>query len=167
VLLLEAEAEPSSAPRAAVYTGPSVFELQRAGILDDVRAIGLQNSDVCWRKANGEMIAGITRHLEKEDPLRPVTLDQYRLETVILKHLEPYSNAKSLWGHKVTDLEQSEGYVKVTVETLDGQTKHFVSSYVIGADGGKSTIRKLIGVEFEGFTWPWTISIFQITDRNI
>jgi 3-(3-hydroxy-phenyl)propionate hydroxylase len=28
------------------------------------------------------------------------------------------------------------------------------ASYLIGADGGRSTIRKLLPVEFEGFTWP-------------
>src|SRR5579862_1325936 len=100
VLLLEADAVPSSAPRAAVYTGPSVLELQRCGILDDVRALGLQNGDVCWRKANGEIIAGLQRKVEDAHPLNPVTLDQFRLETVILKHLEAYPNAKILWGHK-------------------------------------------------------------------
>jgi 3-(3-hydroxy-phenyl)propionate hydroxylase len=28
------------------------------------------------------------------------------------------------------------------------------ASWLIGADGGRSTIRKLLGVEFGGFTWP-------------
>jgi 2-polyprenyl-6-methoxyphenol hydroxylase-like FAD-dependent oxidoreductase len=77
-VLLEADAVPSSAPRVAVYTGPSVYELQRAGILDDVRALGLQNSDVCWRKANGEIIAGLDRHFVPSHPLNPVTLNQFR-----------------------------------------------------------------------------------------
>ena len=159
VLLLEADAVPSSAPRAAVYTGPSVFELQRAGILDDVRALGLQNSDVCWRKANGEIIAGLDRHFVPSHPLNPVTLDQFRLETVILKHLENYPNAKILWGHKVVALEQDDKSVKITAETLEGAKKEFTAEYLIGADGGKSTIRKLIDVKFEGFTWPFTIGM--------
>ena len=166
VLLLEADAVPSSAPRAAVYTGPSVLELQRAGILDDVRALGLQQGDVCWRKVNGEIIAGLDRK-KSDDPLNPVTLDQFRLETVILKHMEPYSNAKILWGHKVTALEQDKNGVTITAETLEGKTKKFTSEYVIGADGGRSTIRKLIDVKFEGFTWPWTISTFSLSFSNL
>lgn len=161
VLLLEALEAPSSAPRAAVYTGPSVYELQRAGILDDVRALGLQNGDVCWRKANGEMIAGIERRMEATNPLNPVTLDQFRLETVILKHLKDYPNAECLWGHKVVALEQSEHSVTVTVETLEGETKHVSGEYLIGADGGKSTVRHLIGTKFEGFTFPQTISLMK------
>jgi 2-polyprenyl-6-methoxyphenol hydroxylase-like FAD-dependent oxidoreductase len=152
------EDEPSSAPRAAVYTGPSVLELRRAGILEDVRKMGLTNGDVCWRKVDGEVIAGIQRSLTPGNPLNPVTLDQYRLETVILKHLEAYPNAKCLWGHKVTALDQDEHSVKITTETKEG-TKVLTGEYAIGADGGKSTIRKLIDVEFEGFTWPFTIGI--------
>lgn len=157
VLLLEADAVPSSAPRAAVYTGPSVFELQRAGILDDVRALGLQNSDLCWRKVNGEIIAGLTRNFMPAHPLNPVTLDQYRLELVILKHLEAYPNAKILWGHKVTALEEDDKNATVTAETSEGETKKFTAEYVVGADGARSTVRKLINVKFEGFTWPFTI----------
>jgi 2-polyprenyl-6-methoxyphenol hydroxylase-like FAD-dependent oxidoreductase len=158
VLLLEADPVPSSAPRAAVYTGPSVYEIQRAGILDDVRALGLQNSDVCWRKVNGEIIAGLDRHFTPSHPLNPVTLDQFRLETVILKHLEAFPHAKILWGHKVVGLEQAPKFVKITAEN-SGEIKTFTGSYVVGADGGKSTVRKLIGVKFEGMTWPYTISI--------
>ena len=32
--------------------------------------------------------------------------------------------------------------------------RSFVADYVIGADGGRSTVRKLLGIEFEGYTWP-------------
>jgi 2-polyprenyl-6-methoxyphenol hydroxylase-like FAD-dependent oxidoreductase len=160
VLLFESDDVPNAAPRAAVYTGPSVLELQRAGILEDVRDIGLQNSDVCWRKVDGEIIAGLDREFVHEHPLNPVTLDQFRLETVILKHLEKYPNARVAWGHKVTTLEQSEDSVTVTAETKEG-SKKYTASYVIGADGGKSTVRKLIDVKFEGFTWPFTIGTFD------
>jgi 2-polyprenyl-6-methoxyphenol hydroxylase-like FAD-dependent oxidoreductase len=75
---------------------------------------------------------------------------------VILKHLERYPNAKVLWNHKVVGLEDSTESAAVTCETEEGNKK-YTSSYVIGADGGKSTVRKLIDVEFEGFTWPFTI----------
>jgi 2-polyprenyl-6-methoxyphenol hydroxylase-like FAD-dependent oxidoreductase len=159
VLLIEALVQPSDAPRAAVYTGPSVLELQRAGILDDVRKLGLQNGDVCWRKANGEIIAGIHRALSPDDPLNPVTLDQFRLETVILEHLEKYPNAKCLWGHNVVGLDNGEKEVTVHCETSSGEKKSFTAEYVVGADGGKSTVRKLINVKFEGFTWPFTVGI--------
>jgi 3-(3-hydroxy-phenyl)propionate hydroxylase len=52
-------------------------------------------------------------------------------------------------GVKVTGLSQDAG--SVTVETEQGPLR---ADYVIGCDGGRSAVRKSLGIEFEGFTWP-------------
>jgi 3-(3-hydroxy-phenyl)propionate hydroxylase len=39
----------------------------------------------------------------------------------------------------------------VTMHTDAGELR---ADYVIGCDGGRSTVRKALGIEFEGFTWP-------------
>jgi 3-(3-hydroxy-phenyl)propionate hydroxylase len=36
----------------------------------------------------------------------------------------------------------------------DGGTERIAGSYVIGCDGGRSVVRKLAGISFEGFTYP-------------
>ena len=41
----------------------------------------------------------------------------------------------------------------VTAEGPQGN-ETFRGDYVIGADGGRSTIRKALDIDFEGFTWP-------------
>jgi len=38
-----------------------------------------------------------------------------------------------------------------SAETVQGPVR---ADYVIGCDGGRSTVRKSLGIEFEGFTWP-------------
>ncbi len=40
-----------------------------------------------------------------------------------------------------------------TVQT-DGGTETLRFDYLVGCDGGRSTVRKLADIEFEGFTWP-------------
>jgi 3-(3-hydroxy-phenyl)propionate hydroxylase len=59
------------------------------------------------------------------------------------------ANAEVFLGMSVVGLEQDEKQVTVTA----GE-RRFVADYVIGADGGRSTVRKLLGIEFEGYTWP-------------
>ena len=62
-------------------------------------------------------------------------------------------NATFLFKHTVTGLEQSASGVKVFAETPDGP-RSFEADYLIGADGGKSAVRKSAGIEFQGFTCP-------------
>src|SRR5262249_40585775 len=42
---------------------------------------------------------------------------------------------------------------EVTVETAKGK-RGVAGSYLIGADGGRSTVRKALGIAFEGYTHP-------------
>src|SRR5262249_57552575 len=36
----------------------------------------------------------------------------------------------------------------------NGRTERRTGRYLIGADGASSVVRRALGVEFEGFTWP-------------
>jgi 3-(3-hydroxy-phenyl)propionate hydroxylase len=57
------------------------------------------------------------------------------------------------FGHRITGLEHKAHSVLVKFES-EGIPGKLEASWLIGADGGRSTIRKLLPVEFEGFTWP-------------
>lgn len=54
-----------------------------------------------------------------------------------------------LRGHTVTGIAQDDAGVRVTVETAGGRHER-EAAYVVGCDGGRSTIRKLAGFEFPG-----------------
>jgi 3-(3-hydroxy-phenyl)propionate hydroxylase len=55
---------------------------------------------------------------------------------------------------KVIGCNQRHDAVEVVVETADGRQEVHKALYLVGADGARSTIRKAIEVEFEGFTYP-------------
>ena len=50
-------------------------------------------------------------------------------------------------------MTQAEGSVAVEVRGSEGIKTH-AGSYLIGADGGRSGVRKRCDIPFEGFTWP-------------
>jgi 3-(3-hydroxy-phenyl)propionate hydroxylase len=54
---------------------------------------------------------------------------------------------------EVLDCTQCEDAVEVEVRTGDGKHERINGRYLIGADGARSTVRRRIGVEFEGFTY--------------
>jgi 3-(3-hydroxy-phenyl)propionate hydroxylase len=80
-------------------------------------------------------------------------LEQHRLTPIQLDILRQEPAAEVHFRHRITGLEHQERSVVVKFES-DGIPGKLEASWVIGADGGRSTIRKLLPVEFEGFTWP-------------
>lgn len=156
VTLVEALPQIESSPRAMAYQPISVKELDRAGVLEDARKIGGRGQKVCWRKSStGEVIAAIERNTTPEHPYENLVIGQHELAAIILRHLQQFDEAKVLWNHRVVAVEQPEAKeVVVTTEDATGAETTLRSSYLVGADGGRSSVRKMAGVTFDGFTWP-------------
>ncbi|CRZ15822.1 FAD-dependent monooxygenase [Mycolicibacterium neworleansense] len=55
------------------------------------------------------------------------------------------------WGHELTDFEQVPDGVVLTVSSAEGGYQ-LPATYLVGADGGRSPVRKKAGIEFPGLT---------------
>jgi 2-polyprenyl-6-methoxyphenol hydroxylase-like FAD-dependent oxidoreductase len=55
------------------------------------------------------------------------------------------------WGHELVDVESRSDGVKVSVSTPD-EAYALDARYLVGADGGRSTVRKMAGIDFPGHT---------------
>lgn len=73
---------------------------------------------------------------------------QPALERLLIEHATGLG-ATILRAHEVTALQQDDTVVQLTVTTPNGE-RRFTASYVVGCDGGRSSIRKLAGFEFPG-----------------
>lgn len=141
-------------PRATHYAPPAVYELHRAGILDEVRSRGFDPGRVMWRKLDGTPIAGIDGRLLKNDYDRMVCLPLNQLCEILLEKLSQEPKAVVSWGCKVTSIGQDEETAWVEIESLEG-SRRMTASYIVGCDGANSQIRRsLFGDwEFPGKTW--------------
>ncbi|KAL1979734.1 hypothetical protein VTN96DRAFT_5256 [Rasamsonia emersonii] len=144
VELLEATDKLDDQPRAAHYASPAVYELRRAGVIDDVIEKGFKPSTFCWRKADGSIIAKMRFDVLPEDhPERMVVLPLDRLGKLLYSHLQRYPLATVKWGHRVVDIGQDNTKAWVHVQTASGPVK-IEGDYVVGADGANSQIRKCL-----------------------
>lgn len=57
------------------------------------------------------------------------------------------------WGHGLTDLVPRPDGIGLGIESPEGDYR-FGTTYLVGADGGRSTVRKLMGIGFPGITSP-------------
>lgn len=141
-------------PRAVAYGPAAVIELERAGIAQECRDAGMEPSDyeftLRWITLDNKLIAVLPLRLMEGYP--PVLCGQHQVAAIILRHLKDYPNVKVLWCHKVVGLEQDADTVVATCETSEGEVK-IAGEYLVGADGARSTVRKLIGCTFDGFTY--------------
>ncbi|GAA4610608.1 FAD-dependent oxidoreductase [Actinoallomurus liliacearum] len=85
-------------------------------------------------------------------PYAPVWLSQPRFEAILRDRLTDLGGTVE-WGAAVTGLRQDDDGVTVEVRTAAG-TGEIRARYVVGCDGGRSTVRQEIGVALEGTSYP-------------
>ncbi|TDD22187.1 rifampin monooxygenase [Kribbella turkmenica] len=141
VLVLERQAEPTKEVRALGLHARSVEVIDQRGLLDRFLALGRQFPV-------GNHFAGIV----KPQPVRlgtdyPFTLGiQQPIVERLLTERATELGAEIRRGREVVGLSQDDD--GVTAELADGTRER--SRFLVGCDGGRSTVRKLLGIGFPG-----------------
>lgn len=81
-----------------------------------------------------------------------VNLQQYYVEGYLLERAQRLPTLKLRWKNKVVGVSQNGTRVELTIETPAGQYR-LDCDYLIAADGSRSTVRKLCGLESRGRTF--------------
>jgi 2,4-dichlorophenol 6-monooxygenase len=161
-LLVERHGDTSVLPKAHYLNQRTMEILRQHGVADAILEVGApieKFGKVRWvtslggdgpldRKEIHEVDAfggGATLEVyAKDSPVLSSNYPQIRLEKLLRAQAEKRAPGKVLYGHEVTDWEQTDS--GVTVSVLDGRTQetHTVrAKYVIAADGGKTVGPKL------------------------
>src|SRR3954447_4133679 len=156
VRLFDENSEPQADPRAATTHPATLDLLDDDGLAADMARVGLVAPIFqFWDRPKQELVAEFDHALLRDDTRHPfvVQCEQFKTAKLILQRLEGLANVEVLFDHAVTDITQRDGDVTVEVRGPDGTQRH-TGAYLIGADGGRSTVRKQADIAFEGFTWP-------------
>ncbi|KAH7147326.1 hypothetical protein DER46DRAFT_665776 [Fusarium sp. MPI-SDFR-AT-0072] len=158
VTVIEADEGVSRSPRAAVQLPSVTLEFGKAGILQDVLDHGYRSDEgYSWRDGNDttKILADFTPPPVNNPNLTAIFIGQDVLSQIFLKHLINTGNGEVIYNHAFTRAEDHGDSITVHVRrTLDDQELIFNCRYLIGADGGKSSVRKSLGLSLEGYTWP-------------
>lgn len=143
-------------PRAAT-THPATLEVLSAvdDFVEDMSGAGLVAPIFqFWDRPSGRLIAEFDHALLTDETNFPYVIqcEQFKTSKLLLDRLRRLPNVEVLFEHEVLSVDQTAEGVSVSVKGPDGVHSHN-ASYVIGADGGRSIVRKQCGIPFEGFTW--------------
>jgi 3-(3-hydroxy-phenyl)propionate hydroxylase len=107
-------------------------------------------------RVTGELVAEFDISLLKGEVPYPyvVQWEQYKLVHAALPYIKASSIGEVRFSTKLIDLAQTDDHIAATVTNTGGETEKFFGKYLVGTDGGSSTVRRLADIAFVGFTWP-------------
>jgi 3-(3-hydroxy-phenyl)propionate hydroxylase len=86
-------------------------------------------------------------------------LEQHRLTPILFHKLHAYRHASVRFSTQFISATQDAS--GVTALTSAGPVK---TPWLIACDGGRSLVRKNLGIDFEGFTWPERFIVISTTE---
>jgi 3-(3-hydroxy-phenyl)propionate hydroxylase len=92
-------------------------------------------------------IADVTHHPHR------VQCEQWRLTRILRQLLSAKPEFELQFDANVKDVNQHGPGVEIAIERK-GRVERRSGRWLIGADGARSDVRRALGVEFPGFTWP-------------
>jgi 3-(3-hydroxy-phenyl)propionate hydroxylase len=141
--------------RAGTFHPPTLEIMAPYGITERMLEIGIRVRHWQIRDRGGETVAQFDLGVLAGDTAFPyrLHLEQHRLTPIQLDLIRHDTDVDVRFGHAVTGVEQRGDRVLVHV-AAGGEPKTIEASWLVGADGGHSAVRKALGIEFQGFTWP-------------
>lgn len=156
VAIVESDREISRNPRAAT-THPATLEMiDDVGLLDDVKSLGLTARYFqFWDRVNGRRIATLDHETIADETRFPfvVQCEQHKLANLALDRLKRMPDVTIAMGADLLHFEDRGDEVHATVR-VEGREENVRARYLVGCDGGRSSVRKALGIAFEGYTHP-------------
>jgi 3-(3-hydroxy-phenyl)propionate hydroxylase len=158
VLLVEREAELAEDLRASTVHPSSLDLLDTLGVTERIIPLGLDAPVYQFRdRQTGDFVdfdLGVLKDVTRF-PMR-LQCEQFKITRVIVAMLAAYPHAEVRLGVELTGVRNDADGAGVTVELRDrsGRLDREHGAFALACDGASSTLRKLLDIEFEGFTWP-------------
>jgi 3-(3-hydroxy-phenyl)propionate hydroxylase len=155
VIVLEAERGLTRDLRAGSFHPATLDMMEPFGITARMEKEGIRVRHWQIRDRSGELVAQFDLGLLEGETRHPyrLHLEQHRLTPIQLDLIGQATQSEVHFGYAVTGVENRDDRVLVHIDGIDGPAT-IEASWLVGADGGRSTVRKSLGIEFEGFTWP-------------
>lgn len=154
VVVLEEDEGLSRDTKAGTVLPRTLEVLARAGALHRVLARALRVDEVAdLDRATGRTIRRLRTAALRDDTAWPfmINMPQHHLEPLLAEALQEAAPGALLLRHRLTGFSDTGAGVTVQVDTPDGP-REIAARWLLGCDGGRSTVRRLIGTRVEGFS---------------
>lgn len=168
-LLVERNEGTVEEPRAVSIDDESMRTVQAAGLVDRVEPIISRGYGSIYHGPGGKVFASVMPTSQEYGFDKRNAFQQPELEAVLRNGLARYGCIKTFFRNELVAFSQSESGVTACLRGADGQESEVTARYLVGCDGGRSSVRKALGLEMEGGTFkePWLIvDLVQTENRS-
>jgi 3-(3-hydroxy-phenyl)propionate hydroxylase len=156
VLLLEKEPQLPVDLRASTFHPPSLEMIADLGfgVIDEMLEKGLVADRYQYRDRRSNEVASFDMSLIADSTRFPfrLQLEQYEFTRIVNERLADLPCAEVRFGHEVTGFSQTDSHVDIGVSTPAG-SEQIRAEFLVSAEGARSRIRKLAGIDYLGFTY--------------
>jgi 2-polyprenyl-6-methoxyphenol hydroxylase-like FAD-dependent oxidoreductase len=155
VTVFEEGPELSEESRASTFHPPTLDMLEALGAAKPMIAQGLIAPAFQYRTKKHGLLAQFDFSGIADATAHPYRLqcEQSKLTRILYEQMRGHPNFELRFDSRVAGVEQDTAGVTVTIER-NGRSERSSGRFLIGADGASSTVRRSLGIGFEGFTWP-------------
>jgi 3-(3-hydroxy-phenyl)propionate hydroxylase len=166
-LIVERNPSTVNEPRAVSIDDESMRALQAAGLDETIGAIITKGYGSLYRGPDGRQFAEVKPFVKEYGFDKRNAFQQPEFEAQLRAALARHATIAALFGTELTAFEQDASGVTATLAAGDGNSS-VRARYMVGCDGGRSVIRKSLGVTLEGstFTEPWLIVDLETTQNR-
>ncbi|HEY7386859.1 MAG TPA: bifunctional 3-(3-hydroxy-phenyl)propionate/3-hydroxycinnamic acid hydroxylase [Beijerinckiaceae bacterium] len=159
VVLIERNATTVQEPRAVSIDDEALRTMQSAGLIEEVLKDVALDYGSHYFTAEGACFAKVEPKTREFGYPRRSAFTQPKLEAVLREGLSRFANVTTLFGHSCESVRETADGVVVAARPADGPDVIVRATYLVGADGARSTIRRVIGAEMVGSTYQqrWLI----------
>jgi 3-(3-hydroxy-phenyl)propionate hydroxylase len=166
-LLIDRETDVLDFPRAVGIDDESLRTCQAIGLVDEVLADTLQNMPIRYYTSWGRCFAEVKPSAQPFGWPRRNLFLQPLLERTVRAGLSRFDSVTVRLGHELVSLDQNGDGVHASIRDRSGVSNPVNATYVVGADGGRSTVRDQVGVALQGTTEPTKWLVVDVSNDRL
>ncbi|MGA2494061.1 MAG: bifunctional 3-(3-hydroxy-phenyl)propionate/3-hydroxycinnamic acid hydroxylase [Roseiarcus sp.] len=167
-LVVERNATTVDEPRAVSIDDESMRVMQAIGLSREIEAIVASGYGSRYLSPSRRCFALVDPISKEYGFDKRNGFQQPELEDELRRGLDRWTTTRCLFRHEFVAFRQTNAGVVAEAQAPDGGDISISSRYLVGADGGRSSVRKQLGVALEGSTFAerWLIVDLARTENR-
>ena len=156
VKVFDALAEIPTDHRASTLHPSTLMLVEELGMTEILINRGIESPLFQWRDRATDRIVAEFDYRDISDVLKfpyALQVEQHKTIEVARDLALPMDTFTLTRERELVELRQDDEGVEITVQAPDGSMETHSGRFLVGADGGRSIVRKQLGIDFPGFTW--------------